>query len=59
MASNKQFLEIVESLLTDKNLHSDDHISINDKNKIVGDVKLVELFVLFCIKYFQSVLIIP
>ena len=58
MASNKQFLEIVESLLTDKNLHSDDHISINDKNKIVGEVKLVELFVLFCIKYFHSVLII-
>ena len=59
MASSKQFLDIVESLLIDKNLHSDNLISINDKNKIVGEVKLVELFVLFCIKYFQSVLIIP
>ena len=59
MASSKQFLDIVESLLIDKNLHSDNLISINDKNKIVGEVKLVELFVLFCIKYFHSVLIIP
>ena len=51
MARNNQFWDVV------KNLNSDDHISINDENKIVdNEVKLVELFVLFCTMYFHSVL---
>ena len=51
MARNNQFWDAV------KNLNSDDHISINDENKIVdNEVKLVKLFVLFCTMYFHSVL---
>ena len=57
MARNNQFLDVVKPLLSVKNLTSDDHISINDENKIVdNEVKLVELFVLFCTMYFHSVL---
>ena len=57
MARNNQFWDEVKPLLSDKNLNSDDHISINDENKIVdNEVKLVELFVLFCTMYFHSVL---
>ena len=57
MARNNQFWDVVKPLLSVKNLNSDDHISINDENKIVhNEVKLVELFVLFCTMYFHSVL---
>ena len=57
MARNNQFWDVVKPLLSVKNLTSDDHISINDENKIVdNEVKLVELFVLFCTMYFHSVL---
>ena len=57
MARNNQFWDVVKPLLSDKKLNSDDHISINDENKIVdNEVKLVELFVLFCTMYFHSVL---
>ena len=46
MAANKQFWDIVKPFFSNKNLHSDYHISINDKyNKIVdNELKLVELF---------------
>ena len=57
MARNNQFWDVVKPLLSVKNLTSDDHISINDENKIVdNEVKLVELFVHFCTMYFHSVL---
>lgn len=60
MVSNKQFWDVVKPALFDKNLHSFDHISINHKNKIVdNEVKLIDLFVLFCTMYFDSVVIIP
>ena len=43
-AANKQFWDVVKPF-SNKNLDSNDHISINDKDKIVNDeVKLVELF---------------
>ena len=45
MAANKQFWDAVKPFFSNKNLHSYDHISINDKDKIVdNEVKLVELF---------------
>ena len=45
MAATKQFWGVVIPFFSNKNLHSDDHISINDKDKIVdNEVKLVELF---------------
>ena len=57
MARSNQFWDVVKSLLSDKNLNSDDHISINDKNKIAdNEVNLAELFVLFCTMYFHSLL---
>ena len=44
-AANKQFWDVVKPFLSSKNLNSDDHISINNKDKIVdNEVKLVELF---------------
>ena len=45
LAGNKPFWDVVKPLLSNKNFDFDDHISINDKSKIVGnEVKLVELF---------------
>ena len=45
MTSNKQFWDAVKPFFPNKDLYSDDHILINDKNKIVDNkVKLVELF---------------
>ena len=43
--ANKQFWNVVKLFVSKKNLDSDDHISINDKDKIVdNEVKLVDLF---------------
>ena len=45
MAATKQCWDVVKAFFSNKNLHSDDHISINDNSKIVdNEVKLVELF---------------
>ena len=45
MAANKQFWDLFEPFFPNKNLLSDDHILINDKDKIVdNEVKLGKLF---------------
>ena len=45
LTTNKKFWDVVKPLFSNKNLDSDDHISINDKDKIVdNEVKLAELF---------------
>ena len=45
MAATKQCWDVVKAFFSNKNLHSDDHISIHDNSKIVdNEVKLVELF---------------
>ena len=45
LTANKQFWDAVKPFISNKNFDSDDHISINDKDKIVdNEVKLVELF---------------
>ena len=45
LRANKQFWDAVKPFISNKNFDSDDHISINDKDKIVdNEVKLVELF---------------
>ena len=45
LTANKQFWDTVKPFFSNKNFDSDDHISINDKDKIVdNEVKLVELF---------------
>ena len=44
-AANKQFWDVVKPFFSNKNLHSDYHISIKDKDKIVDNkLKLVHLF---------------
>ena len=35
MAANKQFWDVVKPFFSNKNLDSDDHVSINDKDKTV------------------------
>ena len=45
MAANKQFWDVVKTFFSNKNFDSDDHISMNNKGKIVdNEVNLVELF---------------
>ena len=45
LTANKQFWDAVKPFFSNKTFDSDDHISINDKDKIVdNEVKLVELF---------------
>lgn len=45
MISNKQFRDTGKSFFCNKNLYSDNHISINAKNKVFdNEVKLVKLF---------------
>ena len=56
MAANKQFRDLVKHFFSNKNLHSDDHISINDKDKIVdNEVKLVELFNTYFINAVENI----
>ena len=45
LTTNKKLWDVVKTFFSNKNLDCDDHISINDKDKIVdNEVKLVELF---------------
>ena len=56
MTANKQFRDLVKPFFSNKNFHSDDHISINDKDKIVdNEVKLVELFNTYFINAVENI----
>ena len=55
MASNKQFWETIKPFYSKQNLYSDDHIVINDKNRIVNnEAKLAELFNIFFINSVEN-----
>ena len=46
MKADKYFWDLVKPFFCNKNIHSDDHISINDKDKKIlsNELKIVELF---------------
>ena len=55
MTTNRKFWDAVKPLFTNKNVHSDDYISIKDKNIFVdNEEKLVELFNTFFINAVEN-----
>ena len=55
LTSFNQFWDVVKPLFSNKKLDSDDHISINNQDKIANnDVKLVELFTSYFINAVEN-----
>ena len=53
--ANQQFWDKVKPFFSNKNLHSNDHILINNKNDIIDNkVKLVELFIICFINVVEN-----